>query len=209
MQNIVNKPLKRVMLNEPIYKSGGGSPVSTSAMRDHLRFKSNIEDTLIDSMLKASTEKCEIYTRRSFKNTVWELSLRGFSSREIRLKKSPLISVDSITYKDVNGVSQTFPVASYQVQIKTEPGIVALLSTTEWPDTEDGRIDAVQITFTSGYGTLDGDTPEGLRSAIKIYAAHLFENRDMTTTAPGFAQTIPFPIEVKNILNDYALRAMP
>ena len=186
--------------------SGGGSPLSAAAFKDQVRISSAAEDSYIDRLCQSATLKCEEYTRRSFLNTVWTLSMDEFPDGKIEIKKNPLVSVASIYYKNIDGVNTLWAASNYQVYVKREPGLIALEPGASYPSTEADRLGAVTITFTAGYGTGNTDVPVALRQAIAILAAHYFENREMVTVGVGSVADIPMPSSVYNILNDYSLR---
>ena len=66
------------------------------------------------------------------------------------------------------------------------------------------RYNAVEIAFTCGYGAAAGNVPEPLRQAIKLLAAHWYENR----VAVGEASQLKFeelPLGVQYLLAPYRL----
>jgi len=184
-------------------------PVTLSEARLWIRERSGItsEDALITSSITSATKRCEEYTRRKFINQTWELSLGKFPSETIELPFSPLSSVTSITYEDEDGTTQTWASSNYQVDAKSEPGRVWVEPDISYPTTEAGRLDAVQITFVTGYGATAADVPQELKDAIKILVAHWFDNREFVTVGIGFSGQIPMPDGVMNMLDDYSLRS--
>ena len=46
-----------------------------------------------------------------------------------------------------------------------------------WPDLEDDRPGAVEITYVAGYGDNASDVPEDLRTALRFILADWYENR--------------------------------
>jgi hypothetical protein len=95
----------------------------------------------------------------------------------IDIPRSPLISVNSVTYWDFNGVSQTYPPGSYNVSTGVPGRIQPQYGSFVWPIAQP-RIDAVQVNFTAGYGPTAASIPDNVKAAIMCYAAHLFENRE-------------------------------
>ena len=74
----------------------------------------------------------------------------AFPDAEIELLKPPVTSVNSVTYVDAAGATQTLPGASYSLDAATFPGWLLPAYGTEWPETRD-RANAVTIRFTTGY----------------------------------------------------------
>jgi uncharacterized phiE125 gp8 family phage protein len=57
-------------------------------------------------------------------------------------------------------------------------------------------MDAIELTFVAGYGRFRGDVPERLRTAVKLIAGTLYEQREgdvlerQTTALPEMSQSV-------------------
>jgi hypothetical protein len=122
--------------------------------------------------------------------------------------RSPLLSVDSVQYYDLTETLATFDPSNYlPINVQTpvegalnpspQTGGISIKSTAGWPSVYD-RPDAVQITFTSGFGTLPSHVPQNLRHAMLFLVKHFYDNRDAFTVASGSA--IELPWSVKHLL---------
>lgn len=155
-------------------------PLAAADVRAHLRLVGSAEDADITAMLTAATEQLDGkdgILGRALVTQSWELLLDRFPCDSvIRIPLPPLRSVESITYIDTAGATQTLPTSVYAVDIASEPGAVSLKYGQTWPATLCQR-NAVTIAFTCGYGTSD-DVPGRLKSAIKLMVGDLFENRE-------------------------------
>lgn len=69
----------------------------------------------------------------------------------IYLPRNPVLTVDEVTYVDVNGDEQTLDENAYQLRLATMPAVVAPTRLTFWPITDPWTISCVNITFTAGY----------------------------------------------------------
>lgn len=88
--------------------------------------------------------------------------------------------------------------SDYIVDTANEPGRICLAPNSSWPTTQSDRINAVEITFVCGYGD-PPDVPYGIKSAILMTAAHLYENRE-ATIATNLKEV---PIGVESLLAPY------
>lgn len=171
------------------------------SLRLQLRLFDDAEDAIIEAMVAAATEHLDgkdgILGRALIEQS-WELLLDSFPcASEIRIPLPPLRSVESITYVDSNGDTQTLATSVYAVDTASEPGVVSLKYGQTWPSTRCQR-NAVTIAFTCGYGTSD-DVPERLKSAIKLMVGDLYANREaqgeaMVRNATADALIFPFKV---------------
>ena len=99
-----------------------------------------------------------------------------FRGGRIDLPFPSLVSVESVTYTDTNGVLQTLPTDQYLVDNISEPGCITPAPNTYWPNTQN-RVNAVKISYTSGYGNAAA-VPAGVKAWILLRAAALYENRE-------------------------------
>lgn len=108
------------------------------------------------------------------------LSMRNYAVRfrggKIELPFPTLQSVDAIKYTDMTGVVQPLDPSLYVVDAISEPGAITPAPNTYWPDTQN-RMNAVQISFTAGYG--DATTvPAGIKAWMLMRIGAMYENRE-------------------------------
>ena len=167
-------------------------PITTAEAKTELRVEHSEEDDLIDRKIKAARRMVEKITRRSLINTTFTLKLDAFPV-EIRTPRSPLSSVTSITHIDCDGNSQTVASSVYDVDTDTEPGRIFLKFDQSWPDTRTIN-NAVTVTFVAGFGSAASSVPESLRSAVRLLAAHYYEQREPVVVGTITAK-IPMSVE--------------
>lgn len=135
----------------------------------------------------------------------WFPSMKRTDWNVIFFDRSPLLSIDSVQYYDGNEALQTLASSNYYplgihapvdgaLNPEPNPGALALKSTASWPDVFD-RPDAVQISFTAGYGTLPQHVPQNLRQAVFFMVKHLYDNRDAFVIGSGSVLELPFGIK--------------
>ncbi len=168
-------------------------PVSLQELKDHLRIDDVNDDALLDAIITAARQHAEFSTRRNLITTLLDLFLDDFPSSPdtVLLPFPPLQSVTSVKYFDTDNAQQTIAAADYEVDTSSEPGRLRPVTSKFWPSVRD-RVNAVEIRFTAGYGAGIVDIPAGLRQAILIVAATLYENRESFTVGEGAVANMPF-----------------
>lgn len=176
-------------------------PLSLEEAKQQARVEVDADDDLITRLIGTATEYAEAYTERAIMPQVWEALYDCFPSRSIiEVPRPPLISVDSITYLDSSGAEQTLSSAFYRVQVPRGPyaakGKVILQPGRSWPAALRGP-GAVRVRFTAGYSDEyeSAGIPETLKSALAIYVAELYENRESTVLTGAVMQEVPFSVK--------------
>jgi hypothetical protein len=191
-------------------------PVTLAEAKAWMRIDHDSDDTLITSILKAARKQCEIQGGVTFTTTSWLLTLdrfpgvptgRGwggvlsvpfdFERCTVRIPGPPLIAVQSIQYLDTNGDLQTLDTSTYVVDAASSPGRVSLAQYKIWPVTRIAP-GAVRIAFTAGFGDASA-VPEDYKTAIKLLAAHWYENRE-AANMDDRVKTAILPLAVDMIL---------
>jgi uncharacterized phiE125 gp8 family phage protein len=116
----------------------------------------------------------------------------------LKIPTWPLVSIDSVKYKDTDGVIRTLDTSLYRTEIVQVPATIRPAIDDDWPDTEADAIDAVIVQFTSGYGASSTDVPYMFRAIIKLLVGHWFKHRE---AVGGTNQTIKLAFDaLKNQL---------
>jgi len=176
------------------------------------------ETALLTGLVATATSMAEAYCRRRFVTQRWRQTFDRFPSSTspglgrgvfqrasfgrvttarrrdeiaLLLAHPPLVSVESVTYVDVDGAVQTMAPADYVVRPAEEPGEIVLAYGESWPVTRDVP-DAVTVDFTCGYGDADA-VPAPIKSAVLLIVGTLYANRE--TVAPTAMQEIPHNAE--------------
>lgn len=202
-------------------------PVSLGEMKDFLRISANDQDGVLGGLITAARVTVEQYTRRAMVYQQWKLVFDKFPGswpfsygfgatllspyREIHIPICPLSSVDSFQYTDMNTGELVTMVegTDYQVSM-AEPGRLQPGYGQAWPIAR-WVLDAVQVTFTAGYGdaslspAVGVDPPETLKLAIKLTVGHFYENRESQEMPPAVKNLIdPYRVwDVSPVLNNW------
>ena len=155
-------------------------PVGLEEMKAWSREDSADNDATLAGNIIAARRWVEIFTQRALitQTLVFKIdSFPGPITTVIELPGGNTQSVTSIAYLDTDGDSQTWASANYIADLVSQPGLVGLAYGADWPSIRAWSL-PITITYSAGYGDDPGDVPEELRTAIKIIAAELYENRE-------------------------------
>ena len=166
-------------------------PVNVQKLKNSLRITSDAEVEELSDLIWDATAYIEAYTGRATLATKYTQSQRFFFGREIRLLRTPIISIDSVTYNDTNGTLQTVSPTLYTLNgaNTVSPNLVLNLNQS-WPTT-DRTAFAMNINFTAGVSSQQELEPR-LRRAIIMLASHLYNNREgIVVNARGVILEVP------------------
>jgi len=163
------------------------SSVSLSDFKQWSRITKNQDDVLIRGLLLAAQNHAENFMNRLTVSRTVTQTLDSFESCSLGL--APFNSVSSVTYLDEDEVTQTLPASNYYTLVTGEAGTIYFQN--ELPTLLD-RPQSITVTFTAG----TDEVPEVIQTAIKLLAAHLYENREAVVVREGIvAVEVPFTIE--------------
>jgi uncharacterized phiE125 gp8 family phage protein len=169
------------------------TPVSVADAKIHLNIDVIDDDALIATLVAAASEYLDGYTGiigSALVTQTWQQEFPHFHNL-IRLSVGPVQSITDIKYFDADNVEQTLASSVYQIQTDDIGTFVCLKPDQVWPVIYP-RIDAVKITYISGFGDADA-VPAPIKIAILMLTAHLYENREATT---GFkVETVPMAVD--------------
>ena len=114
--------------------TAAASPVYTTAqMKTFLKVDVSDDDTLIDNLIEAATESCQIYTNQYFINTVvtqYSDNWKEFYS----LYKSPVVSITHVKYYDSDDAQQTLASSNYVLDNISKPARIGVSVTGDLPN---------------------------------------------------------------------------
>lgn len=148
-----------------------GAVVALADLKRHLKVDADDRDDDITAFESAAVDRIEQDNRRQLRTATWRAFWPGFES-PLCLRKCPVQSITSITYRDVDGNSQTLSTDVYELFATREPAEIHLKPNQSWPLTQTHE-QAVTVTFVAGYGDA-ADVPSVLQSAIKLIVEGMF-----------------------------------
>lgn len=177
-------------------------PITAADFRAWSRFDLHNENQIIDILIRTAREQSEEYANLSLITKSYTLYFDDFptNSEEIKLPRSPLTAVTTVQYYDAAGTLQTFDASNYQVDTVRRPGRIKLTSSASWPAVEQDKINAVQITFSAGFGAEPRHVPETYKTILLFFVKHMFERRDpdQNSNMPKQIKSMLFKEKVKN-----------
>lgn len=148
-------------------------PVTVAEAKTRLRIDGTDDDTDLTMMIADARDMCEHETGRSIAASTWEIKLDAFPEGEIQLFHPPVLTIESVTYIDENGATQTLASSAYALDNYIEPGWVLRAHNTEWPATLD-TANAVTVRYTAGYGS---SCPPALKDWILAHVGNSYAHR--------------------------------
>lgn len=188
-------------------------PITLEQAKNYLRVTTDADDAEIAALIATVRRYAEHWLRRAFITQKLEIALGGFpagagsvngflraelhygaaawggdwmprsAADPIEIQRAPLQSIDSVRYIDQAGAEILMDPAAYQVS-KSDPARLAPAPYTVWPATQPGRLEAVTIAITAGYGDDAATVPPTIVQALKLWLAHLYENRGENPAEP-------------------------
>lgn len=167
-----------------IIETMNAEPVEFRDLLSHVRIDSDEDIAYLIDIGKVAREYIDSVTGRMSGATTWLLTgeswcdlSQGRRDRyerwigQIPIHRSPLISVTSVKYYAPHATAlTTMATTEYRVILSSEPGMIHIFGALPGVDC---RPDAIQIEFQAGGCGLS----EMHKHAIKMLAAHLYENR--------------------------------
>ena len=154
-------------------------------------------DTLNANLIAAATDWAEGYMGRALITQTWLYGYRRFPDGPDFLLAAPLVSTGlTVKYYDDTNTLQTVAASIYTVDTEAQPGRVSLNLYQIWPAVVLAqRPDAVQITFTAGYGATSDSVPTLIRMAIALLAAQWLDDPSSAPGAAVMAALAPYRIK--------------
>lgn len=156
------------------------TPVSLAEAKEHLCVDYSDDDNLIGLYLNAAVAHLdgdEGILGRALVTQTWDQTIDDFPhGDDLALMLAPVQSVTSITYRDMDGNTQTFPAESYMLRNRHGLTWIHLKDDYTWPETDD-EPDAVTVRFVAGYGDATA-VPAALKAAMLLHIGHMYENRE-------------------------------
>jgi uncharacterized phiE125 gp8 family phage protein len=159
-------------------------PIPLAEAKEHLRIETTEDDALLQSIIAAARIAIENYLdQKLITQTVVEYFESFPENGSFDLRFYPVQSIDSITYVDTDGATQTWDSSNYQVDLYGLYGggparIDAAYSAT-YPSIRE-QMSPVTVTYVAGYGGRD-DVPEDIKAAMRLLIADLYDNRNNPT----------------------------
>ena len=172
-------------------------PLTYAEVKAFLRLNDDSEQTFVTTLITIARQIVEGQTWRPLISQSWALQ---FDASELNLfisniNKAPIISIDTVTYYDVNNALQTLSPTLYETDIYGNPARFRLKSIPMVYD----RMGALIVNFTCGY-TNASAVPQAIKQAMLLIIGHLYENRQDVVTG---TQVNEIPMASRYLLEPY------
>jgi uncharacterized phiE125 gp8 family phage protein len=170
------------VITPPAYEA-----ISLAETRRYLNVDADItdRDAEISACIAAARGWIEAYTGLSLIQQTLEMVMDAYPRcGYIELPRSPVISVDSITYVDGDGATQVWAAANYQTDLINVPGRITGAYNGDFPTSLRADLNAWRVRFTAGHpitgspvdeAAASEHVPELAKLAMKIYVMGAFE----------------------------------
>lgn len=169
-------------------------PVSLAEAKEQLRVDVEDDDALILRMLRTAVAHLDGWEGILGKCLVEQQWRQDFDCFDwwMRLPLGPVITIDSIKWRDAAGAETTIDASNYALSVDAGGRSRVRFASAFTAPSDVAEFGAVSVTFTSGYPTLpevpaDGPAPavpaqstvpDDLKGAIMFHVGHLYENRE-------------------------------
>lgn len=152
-----------------------GYIITTDEAKEHLHVSG--EDNYVASLVATAQGALERELKRVFLTTEI-IAYADCWAANMYLPYPKLQSVDSVKYFDINGEQQTLLENDfYWVVTSSDPGYIKQKFDATYPELQQGRPDAISITYMAGYGDDANSVPTQLKHAVKLMLTDLYEHR--------------------------------
>jgi uncharacterized phiE125 gp8 family phage protein len=156
----------------------GTEPIDSTQVNLHLKIQTTIEDSLIDTYIKAARIQCENIIKRALVPTSFALYMDSFKD-VFSLPRPPISATAAdvvITYINDTGGTSTVSSTNYDVDYNSEPGRVFISSSGVWPTDIMSRENAVKVSYKSGYTT--ATLPANVRTWLLMRVGIMYKHRE-------------------------------
>jgi uncharacterized phiE125 gp8 family phage protein len=155
-------------------------PLALDEARLFLRVEHTDDDALIGALIAGARLHIEAQTKRALITQTWRLALDEWpESGRVGVRPAPLQAVTAARVYDADGNAATLDLQSF-VRVLDGTGIAFV----PWAMPAPGRIaSGIELDLRVGYSDTALSVPEPLRQAIRLLAAHWYENRSLVADA--------------------------
>jgi uncharacterized phiE125 gp8 family phage protein len=142
-------------------------PLELTELKEFLKITHDKEDNLLQNIIYAVSEQCELYTAKALLTQIWQADYHRFAAAEITLPIDPVQNIQSIYLFDSYHKQSTLAGELYELH----NGVIYL----HMP----AMAANLQVVFAVGYGDEPAAIPASLQMLLNEHAAHLYEKRGL------------------------------
>ena len=165
-------------------------PVTLAEVTTQAHASVGVEDDWFTDQIVAARQIAEEFMNRAFIEQVLEVTYDDYPYFPILVPTAPVISIDQISIFDTDNTESILYTSStttpspttgdltFNIDVNTEPARIDLDYGLTWPSTVLRDMSSVKIQYTAGYGDSADDVPSRIKSAIKLFVSHMYDNRN-------------------------------
>jgi len=172
------------------YAAPSIEPVSIPEQQYHISLNSDVspeDDSMIEDNIKSAREHVENITRRALLTQTWDYYLDRFPAENaFKLPFGNLKTVTHVKYTDSAGTQTTMTAGTdYIVETNGDQcGRIVLPYGVSWPSFTAYPSNPIVVRYVCGWTTAVS-VPSTIRSAVKMIALDLYENREAQQFSNG------------------------
>jgi len=182
-------------------------PVTLAQAKAQCRVDHDADNDYLDGLIRAAVDLTEAEAGRRWMARDETVRLSAFPARPdpdlglpvVRLPVRPVSAVTAVRYRDSTGTLATLAADGWQDWLDHEPPLLAPAPGASWPATQAGRLRAVEVDVTSGYGDA-ADVPELAKRAILLAVGYWYENRGDAEDPHQLAASFGLPPGAERLL---------
>ncbi|MGV3550168.1 head-tail connector protein [Rhizobium sp.] len=149
-------------------------PLALGNVKAHLRIDGAGEDDLLGGLIRVARAHLERATGLALVSQGWRLYLdRWPRGGVVEIARGPVMSIDAVRAFDQDGEERELALTGHVLDGPARP---ARLWLRDRP-VAGQAINGVEVDFTAGFGETGAEVPDGLRRAMLVHAAHMYEFR--------------------------------
>lgn len=158
-----------------------------------LDVNSTSEDSILKLLVAQAVAAFESISRRTLMNTGFQ-TFRTFWLCFYELRKSKLVSIESLSYEDEDEITVVVDPSNYYTNSEDAYSSLIFNENFDFPS-KSNNVDSIQISFTAGLAATTALVPTDIQIALMQYIMFLYENRgdcacDDVSSIPASAKRV-------------------
>jgi len=172
----------------------------------HLRIDHDDEDTYLMELAQAAVDEIDTprgWLGRSLAKRTLRLTLDDLPPSKIYLPGPPIISVESVEYRNLDDELITIDASEYESDLLAEPGLIwpkrdGFWLRDSWPNDIKGGPDTFRVEYVAGYESAD-DVPMLVRQWLRMRVGEMYRDREGTIIGTIQTQLTHFERALDNL----------
>ena len=154
-------------------------PLTYAEVKAYLRLNGDSEETFVTNLIVVARQYVESQIWRPLISQVQSMNFdkSELTTQVYNINKAPVISINSVTYYDLNNALQTLNASDWESDIYSNPARFRIKTLPQIYD----RMNALQVNFTCGYANA-ASVPLPIKQAMLMLIGHYYENRQDVVT---------------------------